>query len=95
MEAHQPDGAQEGEHGMATDLGDKPIPETEPAEPPPGGVDAVEEFEFEPDPLVPDLVGVGHPAAKDEVPEELTEPDETDDGANTDGASEPEKESPA
>jgi hypothetical protein len=29
------------------------------------------------------------------VPEELTEPDETDDGASTDGASEPEKESPA
>jgi hypothetical protein len=80
---------------MVTDLGEKPTPEIEPAEPPPGGVDAVEETEYEPDPLVPDLTGVGNAAAKDEVPEEITEPDDTDQGATNDGASEPEKETQA
>jgi hypothetical protein len=79
---------------MVTDLGEQPTPEIEPAEPPPGGVDAVEETEYEPDPLVPDLTGVGNSSAKDEVPEEITHPDGTDDGANNDGASEPEKETP-
>jgi hypothetical protein len=68
---------------------------TEPAEPPPGGVDAVEYAEYDVDAVVPDLSGVGNTTAKDEVPDEVTEPDETDDGASTDGATEPEKESPA
>jgi len=40
---------------MVTDLGEQPTPEVEPAEPPPGGVDAVEEEEYEPDPVVPDF----------------------------------------
>lgn len=80
---------------MVTDLGEQPTPEIEPAEPPPGGVDAVEDAEYEPDPLVPDLAGVGNTASKEEVPDEITEPDETDDGASSDGASEPEKEAPA
>jgi hypothetical protein len=80
---------------MVTDLGEQPRPEIEPAEPPPGGVDAVEEAEYEPDPLVPDLSRVGNTSSKDEVPDEITEPDETDQGAANDGASEPEKETQA
>lgn len=80
---------------MVTDLGEQPTPEIEPAEPPPGGVDAVEEAEYEPEPLVPDLNGVGDPVVKDVVPDEITEPDETDEGAANDGASEPEKETQA
>lgn len=80
---------------MVTDLGEQPTPETEPSEPAPGGVDAVEDAEYEPDPLVPDLAGVGNTASMVEVPEEITEPDVTDEGASTDGASEPEKEAPA
>jgi hypothetical protein len=80
---------------MVTDLGEQPKPAIEPAEPPPGGVDAVEEREYAPDPVVPDLIGIGNEPAKDEMPTELTEPDDTDDGASSDGVSEPEKESPA
>jgi hypothetical protein len=80
---------------MVTDLGEHPTPEIEPAEPPPGGVDAVEDTEYQPDPVVPDLSGVGNVAAKDIVPDEITEPDETDEGAANDGASEPEKETQA
>jgi hypothetical protein len=79
---------------MVTDLGDQPTPEIEPAEPPPGGVDAVEEYEYGSEPLVPDLIGVGN-VAKDEVPDAITEPDETDQGAADDGAGEPEKETQA
>lgn len=77
------------------DLGDQPKPEIEPAEPPPGGVDAIEESAFDEPPVVPDLTRVGNQQAKDEMPEELSEPDGTDDEASTDGASEPEKEAPA
>jgi hypothetical protein len=77
------------------ELGEQPSPEIEPAEPPPGGVDAVEEYEYEPEPLVPDLSLVGNEQGKDEIPGEVTEPDGTDDGASSDGASEPEKEAPA
>jgi hypothetical protein len=80
---------------MVTDLGEQPTPEIEPAEPPPGGVDAVEDEEYEPDPLVPDLSGFGNASSKDELPDEITEPDETDQGAASDGASEPEKETQA
>jgi hypothetical protein len=80
---------------MVTDLGEQPTPEIEPADPPPGGVDAVEESQFEESPLVPDLTRVGNEQSKDELPDEITEPEETDDGASSDGASEPEKEDPA
>jgi hypothetical protein len=80
---------------MVTDLGDRPSPEIEPAEPPPGGVDAVEESQFDDPPLVPDLVRVGNERAKDDIPAAVTEPDETDDGASSDGATEPEREEPA
>lgn len=80
---------------MVTDLGEQPKPEIEPAEPPPGGVDAVEEQDYGSDPVVPDLTRLGNTTAKDEMPDEITEPDSTDDGASSDGASEPETEAPA
>jgi hypothetical protein len=80
---------------MVTDLGEQPTPEIEPAEPPPGGVDAVEDAQFETQPLVPDLSRVGNEGAKDEIPDEVTEPDDTDTAATPDGAAEPEEESPA
>jgi hypothetical protein len=77
------------------DLGEQPQPEIEPADPPPGGVDAVEDQQYTTPPVVPDLTGVGNTPSKDEVPDELSEPEETEDGASSDGASEPEKEAPA
>jgi hypothetical protein len=80
---------------MVTDLGEQPIPEIEPAEPPPGGVDAVEDAEYAVDPVVPDLTGLGNSPAKDDEPDELTQPEDTDGGASSDGASEPETEEPA
>jgi len=80
---------------MVDRLGEQPTPEIEPAEPPPGGVDAVEESQFDDPPLVPDMSLIGNELAKDDVPDEVTEPDETDTGASSDGASEPDKEAPA
>jgi len=76
------------------DLGEQPTPEIEPAEPPPGGVDAVEDAGYQADPVVPDLGGVGN-TSTEEVPDEITEPEDTDQGASDDGASEPEKETQA
>jgi len=80
---------------MVTDLGEQPTPEIEPADPPPGGVDAIEESELDEPPRVPDLTQVGNLRSPDDLPDEITEPEDTDDGAATDGASEPEKEEPA
>jgi hypothetical protein len=80
---------------MVTDLGDQPTPEIEPAEPPPGGVDAVEDELFESQPLVPDLSHVGNEGSKDDVPDEVTEPDETDTAATRGETTEPDEEAPA
>jgi hypothetical protein len=80
---------------MVTDLGEQPTPEIEPAEPPPGGVDAVEEALYEEQPVVPDLSRVGNEGAKDEIPDEVTEPDETDTAATRDEPDDPEQEAPA
>jgi hypothetical protein len=80
---------------MVTDLGEQPTPEIEPAEPPPGGVDAVEESQFEAPPLVPDLTKVGNERSKDEIPDAITETEDPDEGATSDGASAPEKETQA
>lgn len=79
---------------MVTDLGEQPQPEIQPAEPPPGGVDAVEEKDYRSEPVVPDLIGVGT-GFQHELPDAITEPDETEQGASNDGASEPEKEAQA
>ena len=40
---------------MVNGLGEQPTPEIEPAEPPPGGVDAVDESEHDVPPVVPDV----------------------------------------
>ena len=77
---------------MVTDLGEQPTPEIEPAEPPPGGVDAVEEDRCTtPEPVVPDLASTLNPR-RGRCPSAVTEGEDTDEGATTDGASEPEKE---
>jgi hypothetical protein len=77
------------------ELGEQPEPSVEPAEPPPGGVDAITETAYDAPPVVPDLTGVGNTATRDDLPGDLQDADETDEGASSDGASEPEKESPA
>jgi hypothetical protein len=76
-------------------LGEQPTPEIQPGDPPPGGVDAVEDALYDEPPVVPDLTPMGNEEAKDAMPEELTEPEDTDEGPSSDGASEPEQESPA
>jgi len=78
---------------MMTDVGDQPRPEAEPGEPGPGGVDAIDEADEHP--VVPDLSLLGNAAIDQDVPDELSEPEDTEDGPSTDGASEPEKETPA
>ena len=78
---------------MPDDLGPKPEPAIEPKEPNPGGVDAVDADDAPP--AVPDLNPQANPATEDRTPEEIREPDDTDNEATTDGASEPTKESPA
>ena len=80
---------------MTVTWAEQPTPETEPAEPPPGGVDAIEYVEHEVGPWFPTSAGWATPTAKDVIPDEVTEPSATDGGASSDGASEPEKESPA
>jgi hypothetical protein len=80
---------------MVTDLGEQPTPEIEPAEPPPGGVDAVVEVLFEERPLVPDLSQVGNEGSKDVVPDEVMEPDDNDTAATRDGGEVEEQESSA
>jgi hypothetical protein len=78
---------------MVTDLGEKPMPDTDPAEPPPGGVDAVEERLHDPDPVVPDLSSALNPHI--EVPDPIVEGEDTDTAATSDDDPEPEEESPA
>ncbi len=80
---------------MVIELGEQPPPQIEPAEPPPGGVDAVEENLYEDPPLVPDLTRVGNERSKDDIPDAVTEPDDTDTAATRDDDVAEEKESPA
>jgi hypothetical protein len=79
---------------MVIELGEKPTPEIEPAEPNPGGVDAIED-DTAGSPVVPDISLIGNEAIDQDVPDELTEPEDTDEGARSDGASEPEQETQA
>lgn len=81
--------------GKVIDLGDQPTPEIEPAEPPPGGVDAVEDVQFEEQPLVPDLSRVGNARSKDAIPDEVTEPSEHHNAATRGEDADIEQESPA
>jgi hypothetical protein len=68
-----------------TDLGEQPTPHIEPAEPPPGGADAVTETLYEPTPVVPDLSQIGNEGSKDQIPDEITEADDTDTEATRQG----------
>lgn len=78
---------------MTSDLGPMPDPQIEPKEPNPGGVDAVEEVDAPP--AVNELPAEGNPAIEDVVPDEITQPEDTETEATSDGASDPQKESPA
>ena len=80
---------------MVIDLGEQPTPEIEPAEPPPGGVDAVEDVLFHEQPVVPDISQVGNEGSKDAVPDEVMEPDDNDTSASRDGDEVEDQESPA
>ena len=81
-----------------TELGPQPTPVTEPPERFPGGADALtdeEKYGEIPDePATPDLTSVRNPALG-ESPEELREPEESQDPPTSDGASEPDQEPPA
>ena len=78
---------------MVIEWGEQPSPEIERAERNPGGVDALDDTDSLP--VVPDLPPDDNPAVEDALPDELKRPEESNDGASSDGASEPEKESPA
>ena len=78
---------------MPSRKGDQPQPEIEPREPAPGGVDAVDDVDERP--VVPDLSLLGDAAFDEDVPDELSEPEDTDSGPTSDGASEPEQETQA
>jgi hypothetical protein len=78
---------------MTAELGEQPRPHVEPAEPNPGGVDAIGGSEEVVAPVVPDLFPDKNPDVT--APDEVKEPEDTEDGASTDGATEPEKEAQA
>lgn len=68
-----------------TGLGEQPTPHVEDPEPPPGGVDAVDETLYEEQPLVPDLSEPGNGVDLDDIPDEvsdeISETDPTDTAA--------------
>ena len=57
---------------MVIELGEQPTPEVEPAEPPPGGVDAIDEED--PTPVVPDLSLLGTPPSRTVSPTSCASP---------------------
>lgn len=79
-------------------LSEKPDPEVEPAEPNPGGADAIDEVtSFAGDdrqPLGRDLNPELNPEVEDHVPDEVSELEDKKQEGEGDGASEPEKEPP-
>ena len=81
------------------DLSDQPEPTTQPPERFPGGPDAIadeEKYGSIPDaPLIPDLETAKNPAVDNEAPDEISEPEESQDEPTSDGASEPDKETQA
>lgn len=84
---------------MDEKLGEMPEPDIEPAEPNPGGADAVnDDAPFAGDQrssLVRDLDPDLNPEVEDHVPDEITMPEDKQQEGEGDGASEPEKEDPA
>ncbi len=75
---------------MTSDLGPMPEPEIDPKEPNPGGVDRIETDEFPT--LVNELDPESNPAIEDAAPDEIKQPEDTEDGAKSDGASNPHEE---
>lgn len=80
---------------QAHDLGPMPDPVIDPGEPNPGGVDALDSRDHAVELTIPDLPSALNPATENQVPDAIKLPDKTDNAATSDGASEPEKESPA
>jgi len=84
---------------MSDELEDRPEPTTEPRERFPGGVDSIadeEKYGEIPDQAaIRDLDSAKNPALEEESPDELSEPEESQDPPSTDGASEPDKETQA
>lgn len=80
-------------------IGAQPDSEIEPAEPNPGGADAIDEATpfagDEREPLGRDLHPDHNPGVEDHVPDEIGEPDDKQQEGEGDGASDPEKEDPA
>ena len=76
---------------MPEDLGDLPEPTVEPPERFPGGVDALDDEDkygdIPDEPLTPDLPTSSNPATDDDVPDELTEPEQGEQEPRSDGAS--------
>ncbi|MEO5854387.1 MAG: hypothetical protein ABIQ15_17915 [Nocardioides sp.] len=81
------------------ELGNQPKPTTEPPERFPGGVDSIADegkYGDIPDtPAIPDLDTAKNAALDHSSPDELSEPEESQDAPTSDGASEPDRESPA
>jgi len=77
---------------MTSDLGPMPDPEIEPKEPNPGGVDRLDTDEFPS--LVNELDPDANPTIEDAALEEIKQPEKTEDGASSDGASNPQEEEP-
>lgn len=75
----------------------KPEPTIEPPEEYPGGADSVADQEKygAGSTMTPDLEPEKNPAVDDAMPDEVTEPDESQDEPTSDGASDPEQEAPA
>ncbi len=80
---------------MADDstLSPQPEPQIEPGDPNPGGADAIDELERLP--LTRDLDPDANPAVDEVLPEEVAEGDDKPQEPTSDGASNPEQESPA
>ena len=78
---------------MTKDLGPQPEPQIDPAEPYPGGVDAVE-FDAAGEPQIPNLPADMNPAVGDDTPDEVTEGEDTSTAATESEAGENEGQDP-
>ena len=82
---------------MSKDLGEMPEPEIEPAEPNPGGADAINDrppFSGDEHNLSHDLDPNLNPEVEDHVPDEITMGEDKQQEGEGDGASDPDKEEP-
>ncbi|MGD9958018.1 hypothetical protein [Nocardioides sp.] len=82
---------------MSDDLGKMPEPTTEEPQLHPGGVDSIDDPKYGTTPETPipaDANPKDNPAVSDVTPEELSQPENTDE-PSSDGASDPESDAPA